>query len=61
MKTLSFSIRPFSEVMEDFTSAFEAVRRGRRLPKGPERSGDRERSEVRPGRGSYASVIDWNG
>jgi hypothetical protein len=35
MKTLSFSIRPFSEVIKDFASAFEAVRRCRRIPKGP--------------------------
>ena len=35
MKTVSFSIRPFSEVLEDFAKTFEAARRGRRIPKGP--------------------------
>jgi predicted transcriptional regulator len=35
MKTVSFSIRPFSDVMDDFTKTFEAVRGGRRVPKGP--------------------------
>jgi predicted transcriptional regulator len=35
MKTVSFSIRPFSEVMHDFAKAFEAVQNGRRVPKEP--------------------------
>jgi predicted transcriptional regulator len=35
MKTVSFSIRPFSEVMGDFVTTFEAVRSGQRVPKGP--------------------------
>ncbi len=34
MKTVSFSIRPLSEVMEDFTKTFEAIRTRRRIPKG---------------------------
>jgi hypothetical protein len=34
MKTVSFSIRPFSEVMGDFAKTFEAVRSGQRIPKG---------------------------
>ena len=35
MKTVSFSIMPFEEVMDDFAKTFEAVRNGRRIPKGP--------------------------
>ncbi len=35
MKTVSFSIRPLDDVMDDFAKAFEAVRTGRRIPKGP--------------------------
>ncbi len=35
MKTVSFSIRPFSDVMDDFAKTFEAVRSGRRIPKAP--------------------------
>jgi predicted transcriptional regulator len=35
MKTVSFSIRPFSDVMDDFAKTFEAVRGRRRVPKGP--------------------------
>ena len=35
MKTVSFSIMPFEEVMDDFAKMFEAVRNGRRIPKGP--------------------------
>jgi predicted transcriptional regulator len=35
MKTVSFSIRPFSRVMGDFAKTFEAVRSGQRIPKGP--------------------------
>jgi predicted transcriptional regulator len=35
MKTVSFSIRPFSDVTEEFAKTFEAVRRGRRIPKAP--------------------------
>jgi hypothetical protein len=35
MKTVSFSIRPFSEVMGDFAKTFEAVQHGRRIPKEP--------------------------
>jgi predicted transcriptional regulator len=35
MKTVSFSIRPFSDVKDDFAKTFEAVRSGRRIPKGP--------------------------
>jgi predicted transcriptional regulator len=35
MKTVSFSIRPFSEVMGDFAKTFEAVQHGQRIPKGP--------------------------
>lgn len=34
MRTVSFSIRPFSDVMGDFAETFEAVRNGRRIPKG---------------------------
>lgn len=34
MKTVSFSIRPFSEVMGDFAKTFEGVQSGRRIPKG---------------------------
>lgn len=35
MKTVSFSIRPFSDVTDDFTRTFEALRSGRRVPTGP--------------------------
>jgi predicted transcriptional regulator len=35
MKTVSFSVRPFSEVVGDFAKTFEAVRSGRRIPKEP--------------------------
>lgn len=34
MKTVTFSIQPVSEVMKDFEATFEAVRTGRRIPKG---------------------------
>ena len=34
MKTVTFSIRPLDDVMDDFAKTFEAVRTGRRLPKG---------------------------
>jgi predicted transcriptional regulator len=34
MKTVSFSIRPLNDVMDDFARTFEAVRTGRRIPKG---------------------------
>ena len=34
MKTVNFTIRPFSEVMGDFAKTFEAVQSGRRIPKG---------------------------
>jgi predicted transcriptional regulator len=34
MKTVTFSIRPLDDVMEDFAETFEAVRIGRRVPKG---------------------------
>ncbi len=33
MKTVSFSIKPFSDVMDDFAKTFDAVRSGRQLPK----------------------------
>lgn len=35
MKTVSFSIRPFSDVAGDFARTFDAVRTGQRIPKGP--------------------------
>jgi predicted transcriptional regulator len=35
MKTVSFSIRPIDDVMDDFAKTFEAARTGRRIPKGP--------------------------
>jgi predicted transcriptional regulator len=35
MKTVSFSIRPIDDVMDDFGKTFEAARTGRRIPKGP--------------------------
>ncbi len=35
MKTLTFSIRPLDDVVDDFERTFEAVQRGRRVPKGP--------------------------
>lgn len=34
MKTVTFSIRPLSEVADDFAQTFDAVRTGRRIPKG---------------------------
>jgi predicted transcriptional regulator len=34
MKTVSFSIRPLNDVMDDFARTFEAVRTSRRIPKG---------------------------
>lgn len=34
MKTVSFSIRPFSDLMDDVARTFEAVRSGRQVPKG---------------------------
>jgi predicted transcriptional regulator len=34
MKTVSFSIRPVSDVIDDFANTFEAVQRGQRIPKG---------------------------
>jgi predicted transcriptional regulator len=33
MKTVTFSIRPINEVAGDFSKTFDAVRKGRRLPK----------------------------
>ena len=33
MKTVTFSIRPLSDMAGDFTKAFDAVRAGRRIPK----------------------------
>jgi len=33
MKTVTFSIRPLSDVANDFTTGFDAVRSGRRIPK----------------------------
>lgn len=33
MKTVTFSIRPLSEVADDFAKTFDAVRTGRRIPK----------------------------
>jgi predicted transcriptional regulator len=35
MKTVTFSIKPLSEVADDFTKTFEAVRTRRRIPKKP--------------------------
>jgi predicted transcriptional regulator len=35
MKTVSFSIRPIDDVMDDVVETFEAARTGRRIPKGP--------------------------
>ncbi len=35
MKTVSFSIRPFREVMDDLAKTFEAVRSGATIPKRP--------------------------
>jgi predicted transcriptional regulator len=35
VKTVNFSIRPLSDAMADFAKTFEAVRTGRRIPKGP--------------------------
>ncbi len=35
MKTVTFSIRPLGSVMDDFSRTFEAVRKGRRVPKAP--------------------------
>ncbi len=35
MKTVTFSIRPLSEVADDFAETFDAVRTGRRIPKKP--------------------------
>jgi len=35
MKTVSFSVRPLSDVMDDFSETLEAARHGRRIPKGP--------------------------
>ena len=35
MKTVTFSIRPLSEVVDDFAETFDAVRTGRRIPKKP--------------------------
>jgi predicted transcriptional regulator len=34
MKTVTFSIKPMDDVMNDFAETFEAVRSGRRVPKG---------------------------
>jgi hypothetical protein len=34
-KTVTFSIRPLSDVADDFTKAFDAVRTSRRVPKNP--------------------------
>ena len=34
MRTVTFSVRPLDDVMDDFAKTFEAVRSGRRLPKG---------------------------
>jgi predicted transcriptional regulator len=33
MKTVTFSITPLSEVADDFSKTFDAVRAGRRIPK----------------------------
>jgi predicted transcriptional regulator len=35
MKTVSFSVRPLSDVLDDFGETLEAVSKGRRIPKGP--------------------------
>ena len=35
MKTVSFSVRPLSDVLDDFGETLEAIRKGRRIPKGP--------------------------
>jgi predicted transcriptional regulator len=35
LKTVSFSIRPFSDVMGDFAKTFAAVHGGQRIPQGP--------------------------
>ena len=35
MKTMTFSIKPLSEVVDDFAETFDAVRAGRRVPKRP--------------------------
>jgi predicted transcriptional regulator len=35
MKTVTFSIRPLSEVVDDFAKTFDAVRTRRRIPKKP--------------------------
>src|SRR5712691_11649141 len=35
MKTVSFSIRPLGDVMDDLTETFQAVRTGRKPPRGP--------------------------
>ena len=35
MKTVTFSIRPLSEVVDDFAETFDAVRTGRSIPKKP--------------------------
>jgi predicted transcriptional regulator len=35
MKTVTFSIRPLSEIADDFAETFEAVRTRRRAPKKP--------------------------
>jgi len=35
MKTVTFSIRPLSEVADDFAKTFDAVRTRRRIPKKP--------------------------
>ena len=32
MKTVTFSIRPLSEVADDFAKSFDGVRKGRRIP-----------------------------
>ena len=35
MKTVTFSIRPLAEVVDDFSKTFDAVRAGRRIPQKP--------------------------
>jgi len=35
MKTVTFSIRPLSEVADDFAKTFDAIRSRRRIPKKP--------------------------
>ena len=35
MKTMTFSIKPLSEVVDDFSETFDAGRSGRRIPKKP--------------------------